>query len=341
MFGDLDTSFPLHACSLTGLALNGRASFQPDGMPPNVLYTFEPIGSALMDLGLYFSLSASEQRGQLQPRPDLAGACREAKERGLGPYDITERFIKGPDSSWPRTFDEKLLHFLRLFYESGGRERKKRTINVLEDFPMAFAQDAEEFHRILEALLDEALLRYDKSSRVQGDWVNGIQAWYHNVLLTPQGKSTVLASISPPSDIPQMASNSFHFGSNANVNLVQGDGATQTNISGNNASVNVARGNNNTQTNQNGQPSTLAELTEALKQALSLASFDSRRDEIAHELEVIESQLDKPTPKKSILERSFDYVKELAIKSAGPAAAATVVELIKHAPELLAAAHLG
>ncbi|UOR00190.1 hypothetical protein MUN81_22245 (plasmid) [Hymenobacter sp. 5317J-9] len=137
-----------------------------------------------------------------------------------------------------------------------------------------------------------------------------------------------------------MASNSFHFGSNANVNLVQGDGAIQTNLSGDNANVNVARGNNITQTNQSGQPATLAELTEALKQALSPASFDSRRDEIDHELEVIESQLQKPAPKKSILERSFDYVKELAIKSAGPAAAATVVELVKHAPELLAA-HLG
>jgi len=341
MFSDLDTSFPLHTCPLTGLALNGRASFQPDGAPPSILYTFEPIGSAIIDLGLYFSLSACEQRGQLQPRSDLAGVCREAKERGLGPYDITEKYIKGPDSSWPCTFDEKLLHFLRLFYESGGKERKKRTINVLEDFPMAFAQDAEEFHRILEALLDEGLLRYDKSNRVQGDWVNGIQAWYYDVLLTPQGKSTVLSSISPPLDTSKMASNSFHFGSNANVNLVQGDGAIQTNVSGNNARVNVARGNNNTQANQSEQPSNLAELTEALKQALSPASFDSRRDEIDHELDVIESQLKKPEPKKSILERSFDYVKELAIKSAGPAAAATVVELIKHAPELLAATHLG
>ncbi|UOR00189.1 hypothetical protein MUN81_22240 (plasmid) [Hymenobacter sp. 5317J-9] len=185
MFGDLDTSFPLHTCPLTGLALNGRASFQPNAMPPSVLYTFEPIGRAVMGLELYLLFSANEQRGWLQPRPDLAGACRAAKERGLGPYIITESVIKEPDNSWPRTFDEKLLHFLRLFYESGGKERKKRTINVLEDFPMAFAQDAEEFHRILEALLDEALLRYDKSSRVQGDWVNGIQAWYHEVLLTP------------------------------------------------------------------------------------------------------------------------------------------------------------
>ena len=347
MIGILNNKFALYTCPLSGLKINGRATFGVAGNAsneaPNVLYTFGPIGSAIIDLGQLFALSIAEQQGRLQPRTDLAGACREAKEHGFGPIDISDKFSAGPDKSWPSTFDEKCLHFLRLFYESGGKERKKRTIHVLEDFPMAFAQDAEEFYRVLESLLDEGKLRYDESSVVQGDWEGDVQAWYHGMLLTPSGKNAILSATLPASGPNKMAANnSFHFGDGAKVHLVQGDGAIQTNVSGNDASVNVARGDNNTQTSQNEQPVSLAELVETLKQALSHNSFDSCRDEISHEIRGIELQLNKAEPKKSALERSFDYLKELAIKSAGAAASTTVVELIKHAPVLLSAAnHLG
>ncbi len=327
----------LTTCPLTGLSINGRASFSLMNGSTYVLYGFEPIGQAIFPFNQLITLSNAVAKGHQSPRIALAGLCREASELGQSAIVLTHELVSKAESSFLKTFEEKRLHFMRLLYESGGKEHKKRDIFLNDDFPMAFAYDAEEFFRIFESLNDEELIRFDRPS-IRADVVDGRIAHYRGVLLTSSGKRYIQ---SPLTENNKVASNSFHFGDGAKVNLVQGDGAIQTNVSGSNASVNVARGENNTQANQSGQPLTLAELTEALRQALSHASFNSCREDIDHELRGIELQLKKPEPKKSMLENSFDYLKELAIKSAGPAAAATVVELVKHAPELLAAAHLG
>jgi hypothetical protein len=346
MFNVLDNTFPLYTCPLSGLPLDNKASFRAadhspgDQFFPNVLYSFKPIGIAVIDLGLLLSFSKAEQRMQLIPRPDIAGACREAHERGTGPFNINDAFLDAPDGSWPHTFEAKQAHFLRLFYDTGGREHRSRTINVFDDFPMAFAQSPEEFHRILESLLDENLLRYAKSSRVVGDWVKGLQAWYHEVMLTPAGKQAILKLISPPIESIKMSTNSFSFGNNSNVHLVQGNGAVQTNVTGNDANVNVARGNANNQANHSAPAASLPELVETLKQSLLDATFDAHREEIDIELKRVEVQLKKPEPKKALLQSAFDTIRDIAAEYSGTAAAHATIELIKQAPALLTAAGL-
>jgi hypothetical protein len=332
----IDNEF-LHTCPLTGLKLEGRGLFKKTNSPPDVLYIFPAIGSALLDMGLLIEFDNNEESGNLRPRADLAGVCRAAHERKQKPFNISDNYYSGPDPTWPKSFEEKQAHFLQLLYDSGGNERKPRTIQTLEDFPLAFANDAEQFHRIIESLLDENLIRYNDNWVVQGDLQGDIQTTYHNVLLTSTGKHTLSKLAAKPTNMPY---NNFNFGNGAKVHFIQGDGAVQNNITGDKAAINVATGNQNTQTNQSGQPVSLPDLVVKLKYELAGNAFDSCREEIEHELGHVEIQLKKPEPKKLFLERSFDYLKELAIRSAGPAAASAVVELVKHAPALLAATGL-
>ena len=153
-----------------------------------------------------------------------------------------------PDSQ--KTFDEKCNHYLRYLYENGGKERKNSDINTLTDFSNALASNAEESYRIIESLLDDNLIRYDKKSVVSGDWANNIQIHYYNVLLTPAGKRAIVEPKSS-NQLTKMPSNTFHIGDGAKFHLVQGDGAIQTNASGN-AIVNIVKGDNNNQSSHIG-----------------------------------------------------------------------------------------
>lgn len=332
----IDNTF-LRVCPLTGLKLDDRASFRNTNFPPNVLYVFPAIGSAFLDLGLLLSFTNAEEIGHIRPRTDLAGACRAVYERKQNPFNINKNYHNGPEPTWPKTFEEKQTHFIQLLYDTGGSEHKPRTVRTLEDFSLAFADDAEQFYRIIESVLAEGLIRYNESWVVRGDWQENIQTTYHNILLTPTGKRSLLKTTNNTTNMP---SSSFHFGDGAKVNLIQGDGAVQNNVTGNNAAINVATGSHNTQANQVSQPVSLPDLVVQLKHAFTESAFDSHREEIEHELGHVEIQLKKLEPKRSLLERSFNYLKDLAIKSAGPAAAGAVVELIKHAPVLLTAAGL-
>jgi uncharacterized protein (TIGR02391 family) len=163
------------------------------GNSNDVLYTFAPIGRAIFAFQTAIGLGQLIRQGDLKPRFDLAGLSRQASEKGEPPLVITNGVFGAPRIDVPNTFEEKREHFLRLLYESGGSEYRERTINTFDDFPMAFATDAEQFYRILKSLLAEDLIKYAKSQVVQGDWKNGIQAHYHEVLPTSAAKHFLAA----------------------------------------------------------------------------------------------------------------------------------------------------
>jgi uncharacterized protein (TIGR02391 family) len=181
-----------NTCPLTGLPTEGRATVKPIGIINDVLYTFAPIGRASFTFQTATRLAHLIRQGDFRPRLDLAGLSRQAAEKGEPPLVITNEVFGAPRADVPNTFEEKRKHFLQLLYDAGGNEYRERTINTFEDFPMAFASDAEQFFRIVKSLLAEKLICYDESSVVHGDWVNGIQAHYHNVLLTATGRQTIL-----------------------------------------------------------------------------------------------------------------------------------------------------
>jgi uncharacterized protein (TIGR02391 family) len=185
-------------CPLTGLPLNGRATFKPLNGSEEVLYTFEPIGCAIFKRNDLLDLLQLIRDGFLPYNINLASVCREADERGQPIPVLTSEMLHHFTGNFPTEFEEKQMHFLRLLYDIGGRERRSRTIRVKDDFPLAFAHDADQFYRIIESLLDEGLLRYDENSVVMGDFEGDIQLCYPDVLLTPAGKRAVKEAMTIP-----------------------------------------------------------------------------------------------------------------------------------------------
>ena len=183
----------LSTCPLTGLSLaGGQAKFSPyHGNNQQVLYSFAPIGSAVFDFHSFIMLNKSIIDGNRKPNLALAGICREASELGKGPLLVTTQMINGPQEGTPTTFEEKQARFMHLLYQTGSKEHKKRDIYINNDFPLAFAEDAEEFTRILESLIDEELIRYDRPNDTPNDWPYGIRTEYDGVLLTTAGKQLI------------------------------------------------------------------------------------------------------------------------------------------------------
>lgn len=112
-------------------------------------YYFTPVG--IVHIGSY----AIDYINNVNKNIDvsiLAGLCRCAYELHETPPVIDTKFLDSLDSlkSIPRTFQEKYDHFLSIFYRTGGKEYKSRTIEVEDDYPLAYAKDEEEFRRIID-----------------------------------------------------------------------------------------------------------------------------------------------------------------------------------------------
>jgi hypothetical protein len=131
--------FGISICPLTGLSTKGKAKLDLEG--ECFFYRFKPIGIASFtpeSLEEALSLISAGKK----PLQDWAGLCRQADELGQGVV-LVDGWPEDEHDAIPKTFEEKRLHFLRLLCEAGGNEHRERTINTLEDFPMAFATDAE------------------------------------------------------------------------------------------------------------------------------------------------------------------------------------------------------
>lgn len=175
-------------CPLTGLPLKERGKFEPFNGSKDVLYTFKPIGCAVFKRDDLIGVLKAKANSSYIPNTDLAGICREAQERGQPTVYLTPKMLYNLEGEFSKSFEEKQAHLLRLLYETGGREHKKRNLFIEDDFPLAFAESSQEFTEVLESLLDEELLRYDKPNDTPNDWTGGIRTHYPGVLLTPPGK---------------------------------------------------------------------------------------------------------------------------------------------------------
>lgn len=97
----------------------------------------------------------------------VAGLCRCAYELNETPPIIDSELINslGVLKNIPRSFKDKYDHFLSILYKTGGNEYKTKTIEVEDDYPLAFAGDISELQRIIDFAISsgelECLEKFD------------------------------------------------------------------------------------------------------------------------------------------------------------------------------------
>lgn len=129
-------------------------------------------------------------------------------------------------------------------------------------------------------------------------------------------------------DTVNRAMQSIHV-TNGTVNVSNGDSSVQATNTGQGA-INAAAGTNISQSISGEQSTSLQELIKQLEQLIAEESaFDSQREEMSDELKRVDVQLKRDEPKKSIVKRSFESLKDLAADAVGTTAGHAVFELIK------------
>lgn len=80
------------------------------------------------------------------------GIIRNYALRYSKPFIITFDFIdsKYKDYYYPDDFKQKVYYFLKLIYENGGKEFKTFNLNCYDDYALSYAQNSNEFQRIIE-----------------------------------------------------------------------------------------------------------------------------------------------------------------------------------------------
>lgn len=182
-------------CPLTQLPYNaGYGDCFVDHVPTQPLliqYRFAPIGEAYISLPAWLELTNGVLTGVGKPHFALAGLCREAAERGQTPPTLTAELLRQPPTDLPYTFEERADRLLQVLYEAGGREHRPRDLEIHRDFPLAYAQGHAEFQRLLEQLVSDELLTFDKPDDQPNAWVDGLRTHYFGVLPTPLGRRRI------------------------------------------------------------------------------------------------------------------------------------------------------
>ncbi|AHJ95561.1 hypothetical protein [Hymenobacter swuensis] len=132
---------------------------------------------------------------------------------------------------------------------------------------------------------------------------------------------------------PFQTNHIFNFSGGSTNTVATGANAMQTTNTGQGALLNVARGNTITQSGGAGDVQQMKELVEQLKQVLAGESFARQREDIDDQLQMVEAQLQRPEPRKSILERSVKSLQELAAEGLGSVGGHAAFEILKQLAE--------
>lgn len=91
----------------------------------------------------------------------ITGLSREHFEKYHTPFEISSGLLEGgyKDFNYPNTFDKKAYYLLKVLYENGGAEYKTFSIYPSRDYPLAYANDSDEFSRILEKLDEDFYIK--------------------------------------------------------------------------------------------------------------------------------------------------------------------------------------
>ncbi len=146
------------------------------------------------------------------------------------------------------------------------------------------------------------------------------------------GDDLQLDSLKTKQEVNELVNKSLQYFTVENggvLNFASGDSSLQATNTGQGA-INASTGTGAIQSISGEQSNSLSGLVEQIKHLLSEESaFDEHLEEMDEELKRVEVQLKREEPKKSIIKRSFESLKELAADAAGITAGHAVFELIK------------
>jgi hypothetical protein len=121
---------------------------------------------------------------------------------------------------------------------------------------------------------------------------------------------------------------------NGTVNISNGNSSVQATNNGQGA-INAATGSGISQTISGEQKSSVQDLISQIEKIIADETiFNNQREEMEEELKRVDVQLKREEPKKGIIKRSFESLKDLAADAAGTTAGHAVFELIKQGLEL-------
>lgn len=134
-------------CILTKKDFDKSVKFYTDPSFNGYKYYFKPVGEVHISDAAVRIINSNHFDLYI-----LAGICRCAYELKEKPPVIDSIMLNSLDGldNIPRNFNEKYTHFLTLLFKTGGNDYTPRTINVEEDYPLAFAKDTREFQRIVD-----------------------------------------------------------------------------------------------------------------------------------------------------------------------------------------------
>ena len=165
-------------CVLTGDQLE-EDFFIDQTIGLNFTYTYPPVGKVIIAIPTLLNFINS---GQFR-HPILSGICRNAFEQNIEPPIITQDFINNglKNISYPKSFKEKWIFFLKILYDKGGNEFKSFNVSTI-GYPICYADDEDEFLRIIEYLKDKNYIKWIYSERISKG-----RKKYENVQLTDDG----------------------------------------------------------------------------------------------------------------------------------------------------------
>lgn len=174
----------IDTCFLTKRKLDETFEYQHDMDFNGHKYYMKPVG------WVYISSYAIEMiKSNNFDLSAIAGLCRCAYELKEEPPVIDTELIVSIKTlkNIPRTFKEKFDHFLSILYKTGGNEYRARTIEVEEDYPLAYAIDISELQRIIDLAISNGDLECSNTF----DCEEAGTLIYLNLRFTPKGLAKV------------------------------------------------------------------------------------------------------------------------------------------------------
>jgi hypothetical protein len=167
-------------CPLTGYILQGQgANFHPT-FGDYVDYTFRPVGRVKISLPELHELEGTHQA----LRSVLAGICRNRFDSKEDTLFITRNFVENELRTipYPKDFKSKSKHLIKYLYDMGGKENKSFNLTPGYDYPICYADNHEEFTRIVDFCESNYWIRWGNRIAVSGG-----RADYRAVQLTSAG----------------------------------------------------------------------------------------------------------------------------------------------------------
>jgi hypothetical protein len=169
----------LYHCILTGFQFDKPIELNITNEP---VITYENVVVGKVKIAHPTLISLTNQKKY--KNPILAGICRNAFENKTEPPIITQSFIDNElkNIKFPQSFKEKCLNLLKYIYNNGGNDFKTFDFLNVKDYPICFADDAEQFSKIIEYLEEKYMIKWHSIQAMAG-----LRKRYLEVRLTDYG----------------------------------------------------------------------------------------------------------------------------------------------------------